>query len=278
MLLCMLSIVISRTPSGQDYVTILSSEGLSISVPYTGIGFADNRPINPPKGPQKMNYPSLHKIGPQFALYNAWAESLHPRVAEIMLIQSTHDANNRVLKLCEAAKDDGIVVDEEIVLGRHKSVDVAMKERVAKHAKVYGYKLPEVPENEVLPISTDPADYKPFDLAGHIAGGGKGPRELWIEDPTQSGPLFSPGIDSTSYGKLIQMGMTPNGNPLQNYNQQTEYERDEQGFNGALVRTDSVFGFRVPFGEHVGPGESESGWRLLKEGQFERADKVNPDA
>ena len=230
----------------------------------------------PKKGNKPMNYPSLNK--PQGTpLYNAWVESLHPRVAEIMLIQSTADANNRVLKLVEAAALDNIPVDEVLVLGRHQSVDAAMKSRVAKHQKVYGYKLDEVPENEILPISTDPADYKPFDLEGFIKDGGKGPRELWIEDPTQGGPLYSPGISATSYGKLIAMGMTPNGNPLQNWNQQTEYERDEPGFNGALVRTDSVFGFRIPFGEKAGPGEEESGWRLLKEGQFEKADKVDPN-
>jgi len=224
-----------------------------------------------------MNYPSLHK--PQgTALYNAWAESLHPRIAEIMLIQSTADANNRVLRLCEQCVLDGIPVDEVLVLGRHDSIEVTMKARLAKGNKVYGWKLPQVPENEILPISLNPADYKPFDLAAYIAGGGKGPRELWIEDPTQSGPLFSPGISATSYGKLIQMGMPPNGNPLQNWNQQTEYERDQPGFNGALVRTDSVYGFRIPFGEKAGPGETESGWRLLKEGQFEKADKVDPNA
>ena len=225
-----------------------------------------------------MNYPSLYSAQ-RSALYNAWAESLHPRVAEIMLIQSTADANNRVLRLCEQCALDGIPVDEVLVLGRHEGVDAVMKQREQKGIKyVVGYKLADVEENRITPQSTNPADFKPFDLAGYIAGGGKGPRQLWVEDPTQSGPLFSLGIDATAYPLMVAQGLPPNGNPRQNWNQFTEYQSDTPGFNGALVRIDAVYGYRVPFGEKLGPGQTESQFRLMQHGQFERADKVDPNA
>jgi len=216
-------------------------------------------------------YPSLYSAQ-RSNLYNAWAQYLHPRVAEIMLIQSTADANNRVLKLVEQCALDGIPVDEVLVLGRHEGVDAVMAQRVRQGVKyVVGYKLPDVEKNRITPQSTNPDDFPVFDLDAYIAGGGAPPRQLWVEDPTQSGPRFSLGIDATAYPLMITAGMTPTGNPRQNWNQQTEYESDTSGFNGALVRVDA-YGFRIPVGK-TAPGEAR--FQLMQHGQFERADKVD---
>lgn len=267
---------------------LVLNQGTYVSFPFEEIEIVDQRgsaagmfpAVKPmefkPVERKPMNYPSLYSAQ-RSALNNAWAQAQHPRIAEIMLISSTADSSDRVIKLIEQCVVDGIPVDEELVRGRG-DVDRVMATRVATHTKyIVGFRLPDIEENRIRPQSTNPADFKPFDLQAHIAAGGKAPRQLWIMDPTGAGPQFAPGIDATAYPGKVAMGLAPTGDPRQNPNQLTEYVSDTPGQNGAIARTDSVYGFLVPSGEQVGPGETESQWVAKMEGRawwFERYDKV----
>lgn len=213
-----------------------------------------------------LPYPHLYSAE-KSPLTNAWLQAQEPRIAEIMAISSTADAHDRVNELVEACVRDGIKVDEALVRG-HEDVDIVMAKRVKGKKKIYAFHLEEIDENLILPISTNPEDFAPFDYAEYLAAGGKPRRQLWIQDITRTDGTFAPATEATAYPQRILDGQPPTGAARQAYNIPSEYVNDTPGMNGAIVRTEAVYGFRILPGKVAGPGESERRFTIQKEGHF----------
>jgi hypothetical protein len=196
-----------------------------------------------------MNYFSLFKPSDTL-LMQRFKESLDPRRAECYLFGESGPRLTELVR--QGAEDHGYRFDEAMDKGQG-TIEQVMGQRVHKSLKqVQAYLLEEgVFVDE--PVSLDPNDYRPFDMANYlkpVAEGGQGGfpiREYWIGNESGDGTI-NPGIDAYGVQVTDVNGVpvaTRVGFPRFNPFLDTEYISDRPGENGNLIWADD-FGFRIP--------------------------------